>query len=164
MVTQLLFGEHFKILEEKESWLRIQHAYDKYECWIDEKQCLKINRENFKQLNESPKTYSSELIQLIENKEENTHFPIVIGTSLPLFKNTTCFVGEKKYNYEGQTTKKISTEIREQLLDFAFMYLNAPYLWGGRTPLGIDCSGFTQMVYKLCGLVIPRDAYQQAKS
>ena len=43
------------------------------------------------------------------------------------------------------------------------MYLNAPYLWGGRGPLGIDCSGFTQMVYRLQGVELPRDAYQQAE-
>ena len=43
------------------------------------------------------------------------------------------------------------------------MYLNAPYLWGGKTPFGIDCSGFTQMVYKLNGFALPRDAYQQAE-
>ena len=43
------------------------------------------------------------------------------------------------------------------------MYLNSPYLWGGRSPFGIDCSGFTQMVFKLNGIKLPRDAYEQAE-
>ena len=51
---------------------------------------------------------------------------------------------------------------KEILLKTAFMFLNAPYLWGGKTPFGIDCSGFTQMVYKLCGYKLFRDAKQQA--
>ena len=49
------------------------------------------------------------------------------------------------------------------MIKIAFQYINAPYLWGGKTPLGIDCSGFTQMVYKLSGVAIPRDASEQAK-
>jgi len=48
------------------------------------------------------------------------------------------------------------------MLENALMYLNAPYLWGGRSPFGIDCSGFTQMVYKLCGIKLKRDAFMQA--
>ncbi|MGK0175927.1 MAG: cell wall-associated NlpC family hydrolase, partial [Ulvibacter sp.] len=51
---------------------------------------------------------------------------------------------------------------KENLINTAFMYLNTPYLWGGKTPFGIDCSGLTQMVYKLCGYKLLRDASQQA--
>ena len=50
-----------------------------------------------------------------------------------------------------------------RLLENAYMYLNSPYLWGGRSPFGIDCSGFTQMVFKLCGISLPRDTGQQVE-
>ncbi|NTW32657.1 MAG: C40 family peptidase, partial [Bacteroidetes bacterium] len=49
-----------------------------------------------------------------------------------------------------------------KIVENAYMYLDAPYLWGGRSPFGIDCSGFVQMVYKLIGIRLPRDASQQA--
>jgi cell wall-associated NlpC family hydrolase len=49
------------------------------------------------------------------------------------------------------------------LIDTAFLYLNSPYLWGGRTPFGIDCSGYSQIVYRMCGVDLPRDASQQAE-
>ncbi|MBK7084827.1 MAG: C40 family peptidase [Flavobacteriales bacterium] len=53
---------------------------------------------------------------------------------------------------------------RADLID-AYMhpFLGAPYLWGGRTPTGVDCSGLTQMLFMLMGIYLPRDAYQQAE-
>ena len=65
------------------------------------------------------------------------------------------------YRFDGLTTAGFTK--KEKLAENALMYLNAPYLWGGRSPLGIDCSGFTQMVYRLQGVDLPRDAYQQAE-
>jgi cell wall-associated NlpC family hydrolase len=58
--------------------------------------------------------------------------------------------------------KQAEKKSKESLINSAFMYLNAPYLWGGKTPFGIDCSGFTQMVYKLNGFHLLRDASQQS--
>jgi cell wall-associated NlpC family hydrolase len=65
------------------------------------------------------------------------------------------------YQFDGLTTPGFIK--KDKLVENALMYLNAPYLWGGRSPLGIDCSGFTQMVYRLQGVDLPRDAYQQAE-
>ena len=65
------------------------------------------------------------------------------------------------YQFDGFTTPGCVK--KDKLVENALMYLNAPYLWGGRSPLGIDCSGFTQMVYRLQGVDLPRDAYQQAE-
>jgi cell wall-associated NlpC family hydrolase len=48
------------------------------------------------------------------------------------------------------------------MIEHSMQYLNTPYLWGGRSPFGIDCSGFTQIVFKLCDMKLNRDAYQQA--
>ena len=59
--------------------------------------------------------------------------------------------------------KSISETFQKQhLVQTALLYLHAPYLWGGRITSGIDCSGFSQLIYRICGLEIDRDARQQA--
>ncbi|HAV55466.1 MAG TPA: hydrolase Nlp/P60, partial [Aequorivita sp.] len=65
-----------------------------------------------------------------------------------------------KHHFEGKLISGILP--KEHIIETALLYLNSPYLWGGKTPFGIDCSGFTQMVYKLNGYKLLRDASQQA--
>lgn len=161
MVTQLLFGEHFEVLQTDKSWCLINTAYEGYECWIDKKQFLQVSSQFYKKLNSVP-TYSGDVLQIISNPKENHVFPLVLGSVLPLFTAGECFLDKEKYIYDGQVINNPKDD-KSKLVETAFLYLNSPYLWGGRTPLGIDCSGFTQMVYKLNGIALPRDAYQQAE-
>ena len=79
---------------------------------------------------------------------------------MPFFTEGKLKLGSNKYRYDNSVFHGISS--KSDLLKTAFTYLNAPFLWGGKTPFGIDCSGFTQMVYKLCGYNLLRDAKQQA--
>lgn len=163
MVTQLLFGEHFQIIEAQKKWLYIRTDYDNYDCWIDAKQCMIISEETFNELQEIPLHVSTDMIQLIIHKEKKEVLPIVMGSTLPYFDGETINLQGVEYLYEGQANSLYSKTTKNNLIEYAYNYLNAPYLWGGRSPLGIDCSGFTQMVYKLGGIKIPRDAYQQAE-
>lgn len=163
MVTQLLFGDHFEILEKDGSWLRIKMAYDDYEGWIDKKQLLPIEQHTFDILNSTESYYSNELIQLIKDDKVSLLFPIVMGSALPNYDNKECAVENQSYTYDGEYTRGLLPNTKPGILETAMMYLNAPYLWGGKTPFGIDCSGFTQTVYKLNGIKLKRDAYQQAE-
>ena len=90
------------------------------------------------------------------------HIPF--GSSLPLFQNGTGKLGHRVYHFYGHyfntEEQKPGKEMIQQL---SKAWLNAPYLWGGRTPLGVDCSGFTQVIFKLIGIDLPRDAWQQAQ-
>lgn len=161
MVTQLLFGETVKVYEEKKkSWRRAKTVYDDYDCWVDEKQITYINEEEFNQVNND--NVSAELVHVIENKDSRLITPISLGSSLPNFKNKLITFGNHQYSFKGSLIDTSKLINKSKLIENAMMYLNAPYLWGGRSPFGIDCSGFTQMVYKMNGYKLPRDASQQA--
>ena len=160
MVTQLLFGDHFEVLEEKKSWTLIRIAYDGYECWIDKKQFLPLN--DVKGISDSTTAVTTDLVQLAEDENGNM-ISVLLGSSLPKFKDKSFSLGKQKYSFEGENTFPFSKKKEHIIEEIAKWYLNVPYLWGGRSPFGLDCSGFTQMVFKLSGIKLKRDAYQQAE-
>jgi cell wall-associated NlpC family hydrolase len=159
MVSQVLFGEHFKVLEKSKQWCKIRLAYDTYEGWIDVKQHLEITKEYYQNLDTSTITLTNQLIDFVANKK-NELLPILLGSTLPSYENGAFELVTNKYLFEGQTIAR--TGSKDDIIKTTFFYANAPYLWGGKTPFGIDCSGFTQMVYKINGIRLFRDASQQA--
>ncbi|WP_103068483.1 C40 family peptidase [Aquimarina sediminis] len=153
MVSQVLYGEHFKVLEQRKKWSKIRLAFDNYEGWIDNKQYLEITEEDYKSFdNQSSPNLVADMVEFI-NCEDGQLMPIPLGASL-------IALDFFKHQYEG--TRITEIQAKSNIIDTAFLFLNAPYLWGGKTNFGIDCSGFTQMVYKLNGYKLLRDASQQA--
>ncbi|MCL9809450.1 C40 family peptidase [Flavobacterium luminosum] len=157
LVSQVLFGEHFVILEQNPKWSKIKLAYDDYEGWIDNKQFQLITEEQYEQLSKDNIILNADLIEYVTSPN-NLLMPIPLGASLSFLNYDT--INKEELSFEGIKTSGIKS--KSNIIDTAFMYLNAPYLWGGKTPFGIDCSGFTQMVYKLNGYKLLRDASQQA--
>ena len=163
MVTQLLFGEHFTILDETEEWLKIQTAFDNYICWISNKQYLPIKEGTFQKLQDNNQALSAEPVQLMQDKTSGTFFPIVAGSTLPFLQGKQMQVENAVFEFAGDFIQAFEHKTkRSGLISTALSYLNSPYLWGGRSFFGIDCSGFTQIVFKLNGFKLLRDASQQA--
>ncbi|MFA6923975.1 MAG: C40 family peptidase [Bacteroidales bacterium] len=162
MTTQLLFGDIFQIIKKQDEWIQVKIFYDEYEGWINQTQFKQISGETFIKLTNTSPDLSTDLVQLIINDTQKTVIPILMGSSFPCLVNNSFHIEETKYIFEGQTADKNKFKNRNNIAETAYMYLNAPYLWGGRSPFGIDCSGFTQMVFKLNGIKLPRDANQQA--
>ncbi len=159
MISQLLFGEHFKVLERRSKWSRVRAVFDKNEGWIDNKQFTEIEEVEFNQLNENTNHLAGELVDFLTDEQQDL-IAIPLGATLPFYSASALSISEKKYTYEGGIrSEKLPKNL---LINTAFIYLNTPYLWGGKTPFGIDCSGFTQMVYKLCGYQLFRNADEQA--
>jgi gamma-D-glutamyl-L-lysine dipeptidyl-peptidase len=172
MVSQLLFGELYSIHDTREGWLKVKLSYDNYEGWIDVRQSSPLEEEEFLRLVHADTPCTLDLVQLISNETKKVVLPVVMGSSMPGIEAQFFTVSGDNYAYEGQVSdttlldEALNAEDRimakQHMVNDAMIYLNAPYLWGGRSPFGIDCSGFVQMVYKLKNIRLLRDAVQQA--
>ena len=169
-VSQLLFGECFEILDQKEEWARVKLAQDDYEGWVDIRQTVEISVDFYKEVTlktQQIADLSTHAILMKLGHDEMLH--LLPGSTLPaiqgddeeeegLFK-----IGNTDYMFLGLAREPDSMLFTDEIEEVSRFYLNTPYLWGGRSLYGIDCSGFTQIVYKHFGIKIPRDAYQQAE-
>ncbi len=162
MVSQLLFGEIYRVIDERKKWIKIRATHDGYESWIDRKQHLEIKRDEFMEIEKAPRTFSNDLVSLLQEHKSESLFPLVLGSVLPNFNQGNSEFNNASFTFEGETLARVAPS-RNDLVNTAFLYLNAPYLWGGRTAFGIDCSGFSQIIYRMCGIDLPRDASQQAE-
>ena len=157
IVSQVLFGEHFEILETQKQWSKVKLQFDSYEGWVDSKQYQIITDKNFNDLSKDAIILSADLVEYV-SFPSNGLLPIPLGASLSFLHHNE--INTANFQFEGMKTSGVKS--KANLIATAYMYLNAPYLWGGKTPFGVDCSGLTQMVYKLNGYDLLRDASQQS--
>lgn len=160
MVSQLLFGECMEVLESQaDGWMKVRSRPDGYEGWSTESQADPIDEALFEG-NDSSCTGS--LLNEIILDGQPVHVPL--GCPLKGFRNGKAAWGSRSLQYRGKLLHPGSVPVTAELVkETAFAYLNTAYLWGGRSNFGVDCSGFTQSVYRLLGFALPRDAWQQAE-
>ena len=154
MITQLIYGDHFKIKEERKYWCRVQNRFDGIEGWVLNGQITKIEENSFLAIEEQDTCVLSQDLFTYISTKKNVLQPVVLGSRLdvaPLLQHT--------YEEEAPTV----FTAKQELVKTAFLFLNAPFLNGGKTPLGTDASGFTQMVYRLSNLKLLRTTQEQAK-
>lgn len=158
MVSQLLFGELAMVKETSTDFVLVQTLYDDYEGWCQQSQLIFLEHAPDTQSDQLSTGWASAL------QYHDTTIMIGAGTPLHLFKNGELVLPEHRFIYSSKTWKTGMAEFNESsITSIAMQYLNSPYLWGGRTVFGIDCSGFAQQVYRHFGKHLPRDAYQQAE-
>ena len=151
LVSQVIYGESFKIIEQRANWSLIKLSFDNYKGWIDNKQLVEISETVYDSTISEANIYSSDLIEFIQINNKGL-LTIPFGSNLNSIKLFD-------HSFDGNTTKTIQP--KENLVKTSLLFINSPYLWGGRTPFGIDCSGFTQIIYKINGYKIDRDAKDQ---
>ena len=141
LVSELLFNDIYKIIEENDEWLKIQCMYDSYEGWIRKLQHHEITDNEYK--------------EYISKEKYIVNTPIVYYDDLVLSFGSKVFE-----NIEGTIplSKNYDSDV---LIESAFKMMNVPYRWGGKSVMGIDCSAFVQLCAKIAGYKLPRDASQQ---
>jgi hypothetical protein len=163
MCSQLLFGDHFTFLEVGEKWSRILTGYDEYEGWIDNKQYVIVNKATFDGLENSNSVLGLEVFYRATKTDNHAILKLLAGSTIPHNVDGLFYLGETRYQIDGITVDVNKSEFRSGVKDAAHFYFGSPYLWGGRSVFGIDCSGFSQMVFKRFGIKLKRDAWQQVE-
>lgn len=159
MVSQLLFGDQVEIIETSGNWRKIRNGYDGYEGWIDFKQLQLTEDLAATAINHiAPATVNNTL-----TAQDDSVYYIAASSNLPNYKDGYCFVGDSRFKVEFQPLVVDFSQPQGDIRQLALFFQNAPYLWGGRTLSGIDCSGFVQAVFKMAGVKLRRDASQQAE-
>ena len=141
------FGELIEITSRKKNWSLVVSNIDKYIGWIRTSHFLAISKSDYIKLNNKKKIFSNTEISISNKKIKKYTIP-----SGSLISNCN-YLG---FSYDLNNEKFNSIE------EISMTFLNAPYLWGGKTKFGTDCSGFVQTVFKIYGKILPRDAYEQA--
>jgi gamma-D-glutamyl-L-lysine dipeptidyl-peptidase len=159
LVTELFFGECYTLLVSVGNWLQVRNAADDYEGWIDFKQHYPVSAIYFQDWKSRSHPKAIDIVQTVSNS--HTRIPVLIGSTLPFFDGLNIRLGEELFVYNGRASNTGMTFKASFLAKIAQLYLKAPYVWGGRSVFGLDCSGFTQQVYGICGYQLPRDAWQQ---
>lgn len=161
MVSQLLFGELIEILEQSEKWVFIKNSTDDYQGWVDRKMIRPLSEKEFSDANKAVKLKLSKPYSIIYNAVNNQTMLVPGGSIIYGLNGDDFQIGTDSWSLiEPQNIHKLPFT-SHQILEIARQYLNAPYLWGGKTILGIDCSGLVQLAFVIGGYALPRDASQQ---
>ncbi len=155
--TQLLFGELVEIFSSDEKWCSVRNEADGYEGFVSKNMLTQISDDDYEHLRHAPRTILSKpMLQVCKVASDETMF-LPMGSLL-----YDC--AQTQFSVLGQTYEFADPIPVYDLKDLGFVarqMLSAPYLWGGKTLMGIDCSGLVQVVADVCGCQLPRDASQQ---
>ena len=162
-LTQLLFAETVEIEEEKPRWIRIKNDADGQIGWVDFKMLTKLSDSECKLVAKADKSARVMMPMAYAVSENNGQtIPLTAGTCLPNYKDGRFEVLGVGFRIDPSMVADKSLEMTtEKIMEVVRFFLNVPYLWGGKNALGMDCSGFTQIIHSLFGHQLLRNASEQ---
>ncbi len=156
MASQLLFGEKFVTLDRSGTWMKIENIFTHYTGWIDADHI-----QYFEGNEPTPGHVLNRSLACV--RKDETRMVLEAGCEIynPDFNNKIFTIGNNVYSVIGEFSR-LSIEPSGSVADTAINFINSPYIWGGRIPSGIDCSGLTTLVYKIHNKAIPHDSREQS--
>ena len=161
MVSQLLFGEYVKILEKQEKWLYVENITDGYTGWADIRMINPVTDSTFLKSRQQKSDRLLHPYNIIYNTKINQSKLLPGGSIIYDLSGDEFSADGEIWSLIEPDSLAVGRFDVHRILETAIQYLNAPYLWGGKSVLGIDCSGLVQVVYGIGGYLLPRDASQQ---
>ena len=163
-LTQLLFAETVEIIEQKPRWIRVKNDADGQEGWVDFKMLTPLSNDEEAQFANADKTARVIMPMAYAVSENNGQtIPLTAGTILPDYKEGRFAILGVGFRIDPSMVQPQPMAMnKENLLNTVRFFLNVPYLWGGKNALGMDCSGFTQIIHSLFGHQLLRNASEQA--
>lgn len=165
MRSELLFGDLFEIHDKYQNWLKIETDFDHYEGWVDEKQVLLLEEPEFEAHKaDKSQCFSSGFLSEVQRDTDLAVFRLGMGCRLPFYKEGKLRLGNISYSYKTPVLQPEpdAGSKRKAVVERASSLLNTSYLWGGKSSSALDCSGLTQLLYRISGIALLRDASQQA--
>lgn len=163
ILSYILFGDCFEILERNEKWVLILTAYDKYAGWIDNKQYIEITSMQYEDYSENCQVLGPKVYQPLVKESSGELLYLVAGSTIPAMSGNCFHLNREEFRFAAAPVLAAGGDFSDHISSYATFFLHAPYLWGGRSVFGIDCSGFSQIVFKMLGIKLKRDAWQQAE-
>ncbi len=164
MTSQLLFGETFDVLENGPgSWTLVRNHYDDYKGWIDNSLSCNLSVESSGILDRCVPVILNRRMATLRPVSSAPDLVIPAGSTLYLdpHDDTRIFTGDW-YTME-RPCKALTGDFKANLETLAGQFLNSPYLWGGKSTFGTDCSGLVQTLFRIMGITIERDTAEQHK-